>query len=648
MCSCQKFHVSTRIVTSGHESYDCPSLVKLRKKKLACTKPSKQCQQRAIEVALDSFHHGVGDSVDGHSREAARVFRLAGGLGKSADIVASLEAARDIYETALEDNGKKGYPLETVKSASRITVQEKLKKMLPKNNVDKLMDGMHKIFTQSEGIISESHPEWTEQMCQGYMSKKTCNSPEHGSSCSWVYADATCHDAHDLECRNLRDAEECNNRDRCYFSEKSMECRYENARAFSCPRLNGKSKQCQEHNSCVYDIQSRSCEFDCSNLNAEQCMSSEMTDACEWQVDESEQHADAIEGAEEVGNCIPSQVDILENENEMHQTDDLVNRHRPAVPMPEDQIRGGNQGLDIEEEMETGGGGGAMPEHEENNPYKIRNCDNFYSKKTCNSHHTCLWTHNTCKYRDDHRVNGDRKPAATDDFPTVSDGEESQGNIGLVEEDPDGPNVQRGDFSSNQHGVRPHSAPSREDDDVDDGRHYTSSNHKKTATGDALFFTFGILAVLLLIAVAFVSACSSKKVVFGAGIVDFWTLAAFYWIDVRLPYNIDRYEFGGLDYDAFAIAVLMVVIFAMARVGSAYTSMNTKEGGPKRAEFWDRFDVLAMMGLIAQLVVLCIHVITTKHASRTVVCAFMGTITSAVVQAWHIIQDAKSKLGKQG
>ena len=336
---------------------------------------------------------------------------------------------------------------------------------------------------------------------------------------------------------------------------------------------------------------------------------------------------------------------------EMNQADDgFDRRHRPANGFDEEEMANhnphrlaGNQGIDIEEEEETGGGGGALPEHEQVNPHQANVCGSHYGKPACINDHRCHWSHNTCSYHNDHRVHGDhgdagRHSAENDAAPKFQEFEQED----------------RPDILANQHGVRPHAAPRHNSpghvdyDDVDDGSHAEISSNRKHAKGDALFFTFGIIAVLLLIAAAFVSACSSKTIVLGAGCVDFWTAAAFYWVDVRLPYNIDHYEHGGLNYDAFAITCIMVVIFAIARVGSAYTSIKAADvGGPKRPEFWSRIDVLAMMGLIAQLVVLCIHVITTKHASRTVVCAFIGTITSAVVQAWHLIQDAKSNLGKQ-
>ena len=191
----------------------------------------------------------------------------------------------------------------------------------------------------------------------------------------------------------------------------------------------------------------------------------------------------------------------------------------------------------------------------------------------------------------------------------------------------------------------PHSAPRHhenvDDDDHEMYDHHIVSQNRKTATGDALFFTLAIVGIVGLIGVAFTTACTSKYAVLGSAVVDFWTAAAFYWIDCRLPYNVDHYEHGGLNYDAFAISVILVVVFAGARVASAWTTIKSK--GKEKSEFWERFDLLAIMGLVAQLTILCIHVVTTKHASRTVICAFVGTVTSAVIQGWHLIQDAKSK-----
>jgi hypothetical protein len=59
-------------------SFECPTLVKFRKKKLQCKKPDGSCQARAVEVALDALHHVGSSGQEGQQREAARVFRLAG------------------------------------------------------------------------------------------------------------------------------------------------------------------------------------------------------------------------------------------------------------------------------------------------------------------------------------------------------------------------------------------------------------------------------------------------------------------------------------------------------------------------------------------------------------------------------------------
>ena len=648
MCSCQKFHVSTRIVSSGHESYECPSLVKLRRDKLDCKKPSQSCQQRAVEVALDTYHHGGGDTLEAHEREAARVFRLAGGLGKSADIIRGLEGARNHFEQTLESGSNRGggVSFDAMVASARKSTKKQIRHLLPKNNADKLMGGLEKKFKEIVQQISMSHPEWNEQMCHGHLSKRACNRPEN-AGCSWVYADATCHDRRDFECRKSESPDQCQQGDECYFSESSMECRYESARTFTCSLLDGEAHKCQAHSGCNYDISGDKCMYDCSGLGADACQSPDMIEVCEWQIDEEAQHGDTPDGAES-GVCVPSQG--MSDGVEMSQTGDFDSRHRPADGIvDEPAARGLNQGLDMEEE-ETGGGGGAMPDHEEFNPHQADPCGHHLNYASCSVDHRCQWGRNVCSYLNDHRVGGDHRGAPDRGYiPPDS-------NLAAPEKDADeddaDPNGEQFKNSwDNQHGVRPHAAPNHNHGDPydDDGMHQEISHNRKTAKGDALFFTFGIIAVLMLIAVSFVSACHSKTVVLGAGVVDFWTAAAFYWVDVRLPYNIDHYEHGGLNYDAFAISCIMVVIFAGARVGSAYTSMKAATGlpGPKRSEFWDRFDVLAMMGLIAQLVVLCIHVITTKHASRTVVCAFIGTITSAVVQAWHLIQDAKSNLGKQ-
>lgn len=58
-----------------------------------------------------------------------------------------------------------------------------------------------------------------------------------------------------------------------------------------------------------------------------------------------------------------------------------------------------------------------------------------------------------------------------------------------------------------------------------------------------------------------------------------------------------------------------------------------------RSAAWQKLELLTVLGLFAQLTVLCIHVVTTKHASRTTVAGFIGTILSTVVQTWHLMQQ---------
>ena len=156
-------------------------------------------------------------------------------------------------------------------------------------------------------------------------------------------------------------------------------------------------------------------------------------------------------------------------------------------------------------------------------------------------------------------------------------------------------------------------------------------------------FAGGIFFVGVLVWVAFKTAGTSKYVVLGAAVVDFWTLAAFYWVDVRHRYNIEHYEDAGLNYTVFSVMTVMVVLFAGSR---AVTSWYTIQHETK-PEFWFNFDVFTVLALVAQLVILLVHVVSTTHASKTTMAAFVGTIVSAVVQGWHLIQDAKRMSDKQ-
>ena len=62
-----------------------------------------------------------------------------------------------------------------------------------------------------------------------------------------------------------------------------------------------------------------------------------------------------------------------------------------------------------------------------------------------------------------------------------------------------------------------------------------------------------------------------------------------------------------------------------------------------RSAAWQKLELLTVLGLFAQLTVLCIHVVTTKHASRTTVAGFIGTVLSTVIQTWHLMQNFADK-----
>ena len=67
---------------------------------------------------------------------------------------------------------------------------------------------------------------------------------------------------------------------------------------------------------------------------------------------------------------------------------------------------------------------------------------------------------------------------------------------------------------------------------------------------------------VVVLGISLLTACTSRFVVLGASTVDCWTVSAFYWFDVRLPYNIDKYEDSGMNYDAYAVACILVILFA--------------------------------------------------------------------------------------
>ena len=108
-------------------AYDCADLVKKTTK--ACKTPSSKCASRAYEVAIDTLDHV--EATDNWSN-AARAYRLAGGLGVSATVVTCLSEARNAFESVVTGgirSGKRGSRLAAVEKA-----MSAMKKMLPKAN----------------------------------------------------------------------------------------------------------------------------------------------------------------------------------------------------------------------------------------------------------------------------------------------------------------------------------------------------------------------------------------------------------------------------------------------------------------------------------------------------------------------------------
>lgn len=88
------------------------------------------------------------------------------------------------------------------------------------------------------------------------------------------------------------------------------------------------------------------------------------------------------------------------------------------------------------------------------------------------------------------------------------------------------------------------------------------SRHSKSSRGDIFFFLVALALLVGVVVVALSTACQNPWLVLLASSMDFWVMTTFYWIDVRLPYNIDHYAEAGLIYDAFAITCVLVLLFA--------------------------------------------------------------------------------------
>ena len=105
---------------------------------------------------------------------------------------------------------------------------------------------------------------------------------------------------------------------------------------------------------------------------------------------------------------------------------------------------------------------------------------------------------------------------------------------------------------------------------------------------------------------------------------------------MRLTLNIKKYEEAGLNYEMFAGATLLVFLFAGVRTVYIAT----------RSDWRTIWTFAIIPAMVAQLAVLCVHVVTSSRASITVVAAFISTVFCTALQTFAIIRDMRSDLSK--
>eukprot|EP00041_Stephanoeca_diplocostata_P003348 m.33790 g.33790 ORF g.33790 m.33790 type:complete len:537 (-) comp14255_c1_seq4:1344-2954(-) len=160
--------------------------------------------------------------------------------------------------------------------------------------------------------------------------------------------------------------------------------------------------------------------------------------------------------------------------------------------------------------------------------------------------------------------------------------------------------------------------------------------------------TFFFLVALALGAgtgmIAFRTACTNIYSVLAASLLDFWVMMAFYWIDVRNAATVAKFDAADMHYDAYAVVCIFIMIFAAARAAVVYNIVM----GRKQLPPVGQYDLIAVIGLLAQLTVLCVQVVVTKSATKTVVAGFCGTVLSCASQAWHLINRNGMRLPEMG
>eukprot|EP00039_Didymoeca_costata_P006439 m.90259 g.90259 ORF g.90259 m.90259 type:complete len:885 (-) comp13258_c0_seq3:120-2774(-) len=642
-CGCQGKYVESRAVLSGEFSHECPELVRIisgQKKSKNC-KPETNCQARAVEVAVDTLNHGISTGEDRYM-QAARAFRLAGGLGISASVVPVLEQAKQSYHDTFMSKlqpGKRG-TLQSAHSEATATAMKILKEHLPKNNPNRLMAGLQKYFLQTEASVKNEYPSWTEVTCHMYKDEKAC---DRDQDCGFNHEDHVCHDVRDKTCLT-KNEDECSSAENCQFDNENK-CRFAYLQVFQCHIHDGNIGECKGVEHCMYSHSTGKCSLDCSRFNAEECFNTRLGMACSWNQD----------------HCVPSDSD-----------------GRPPIPGMLPGLQKGDDGVDMEEDN----GGAGVPGDQDHSPdsHDSPNLNNrhpppfenspdlnnrhppFEMSPDSNKPHEQFDGHPDMHPPDDlnhpihHMDHADLDPANIQPDLHMDDICQSLHSSHECLAFPEC-HWYRGMCVHAQH-QNPVHAPQHHESPMDvhppfnvapqnpplhDLEDQRVSSHSRTATGDALFFVVGVVMSSLLLVLAFVSACGSRYIVTMAALVDGWCMCAFYWIDVRLPYNIDHYEHSGLNYDAFAIACIILIIFAGVRIVSAIGSMIRGDKG----SMWQRLDILTIMALTAQLAILCVHVVTTKHASRTVIGGFIATILSGIVQVWFLIQEFQRKANEQ-
>ena len=501
-----------------------------------------------------------------------------------------------------------------------------------------------------------------------------------GSLCAWDDSDRVCHDFRFAVCHRITDITKCRNYNGCAYDLSSSQCKFKHAKRIPCSKLDHQSSSCHEKEHCFYSDEHQRCFHHCSTATTEsQCDLAELEGICEWSRDDFRCENTRVNAEESIQGS--DQADgNLGFDGDLHGEDSGDSLHNPHQKISQLSSSDSTEScesvfsmrvckhnshcswdngvcMEVEYHQAAGhaviGNGNGGVANGAGNGFDNGGGNGFDNGagnglETGNKHSSfddaaTVHSPNNNNFDNGGHGNGadnggqdpmydpNKVSSETGNTPKMAaraGGSPQQGYRSPHKQSPDTPKAHQPLYNNDPSNVMPQAGPAGEYHNPDDASIHEA--HRRSSTGDTLFFILAIVMAAILMAVAFATACASLYVVLGASLVDFWVIAAFYWVDIRLPDNVYRYENYGFDYEAFQITAIVIIAMAAARVFTAYYYLTNQT--TVRRNIWDRLHAVTVLGIFAQLVILVLHVISTKHASRTVIAGFAGTIMSVAVQ----------------